>query len=149
MFSLLARLKNRKATAYALFLGMTARDGGLGEENLKQFVEFVHPSTLQKYDHILSVHSNAPLIEKIEEERLFIDELAKTMKEIENLTTTEASSPDAQKLHEKVEDLCNNAPPMLTTTWDNLNIRGYHRHERINDKESCQNLLQITLIEVF
>ena len=33
MFSLIARLRNRKATAYALFLGMVARDGGLGEES--------------------------------------------------------------------------------------------------------------------
>ena len=48
LFSVLARLKNRNATGFALFMGMIARDGGLREESLKLLPGICHPRTLGK-----------------------------------------------------------------------------------------------------
>ena len=138
MYSMIARLKNRKATAYALFLGMVARDGGLSHESLKMFSEFCHPGTLQKYDYKLAAHSDAPLNEKLEEERQFIDEVSNTLKDIENLQLNGGSESEIQTLYEKVDQLNQNVPAMLTTAWDNLNLSGERRHERITDKESLK-----------
>ena len=147
LFSIFARIKNRKATGLALFMGMLARDGGLKEERLKDFPEFCHPRTLAKYDYILAAQSEVPLECKLTEEKQFIHDVSKVMQELDNLSISR-SDEETASLQLELQNLNNNAPKMLTTVWDNLNIRAKHRHERINDRYEDNNYDYMTSINV-
>ena len=128
----MARIRNKKASGLSLYLGFLARLGGLSEESIKMFVEFCHPRTLQKYEHILAAHSTEPLREKLEEELTFQNELERIVEDIKNLP--QDSTEENSSLQLELKKVMSKAPKMLGTAWDNINISGAHRHERMTDK---------------
>ena len=138
MFSILARLKNRTASGHALFTGMILRDGGLQEESLKLFPEACHPRTLAKYDHVLAAHSEAPLKVKLDEEDTFNNKLAMLMEEFQD-KSREKTEEELTTLCSEIQKMNIEAPAMLTTVWDNINIRADHRFERVNDRWEDNN----------
>ena len=147
LFTTLARIRNRKATGHALCMGMLARDGGLKEEFLKLFCEFCHPRTLARYDHVLAAQAEIPLECKLNEEKEFIDDVSKVINDVKNLSISH-SSDESESLASKLQNLNANTPKMITTVWDNLNIRAKHRHERINDRYEDNNYDYMTSINV-
>ena len=133
MYSLIARIHNRKATGYSILMGVMARDGGLKEDFLKIFPEFCHPRTLQKYDHKLAVNSQAPLIEKIETERKYWQDLVAVKDRLEGLDILDGTEEEIEAAKKDLKVIQETAPRMLSTAWDNLNLRGNRRHERVGD----------------
>ena len=133
MYSIIARILNRKATGFALFVGSIARNGGLREDSLKLLPQCVHPRTLQKYDHSLQAHSREPLHEQLMEEKTFIDNIKKIVEQMETLSIDDDSQVKLNELENELESLKQNTPKMLTTGWDNLNLGGTRRHERMTD----------------
>ena len=135
MYSIIARILNRKATGFALFVGSVARDGGLREDSLKLLPQCVHPRTLQKYDHALQAHSREPLHEQLLEEKTFINNVNKLVEEMETLSIEDDDfQMKLNELDNELKSLKQNTPKMLTTGWDNLNLGGNRRHERMTDK---------------
>ena len=118
IYSTIARMHNRHASGYALYLGAVARDGGLREESLKLFPQFCHPRTLQKYDHVLAKHSKTPLEEKLKDEKQHLDALTIILNDMEK----EGSEEEVLANQLKLKDTEAKAPKMLTTVWGSVNL---------------------------
>ena len=148
MYSSIARIHNRKATGYALLMGVMARDGGLKEDFLKIFPEFCHPRTLQKLDHKLALNSKAPLIEKIEKERNYLKDLVAVKDRLEALAIVDGTKEEVDAAKRDLQLIQDGAPRMLSTAWDNLNLRGNRRHERVGDTWDDLNFDYMTSIHI-
>ena len=109
----MARIRNKKASGFALYLGMLARMGGLNENSIRLIPYLCHPRTLQKYDHILAKHSTQPLQIKLEEEASFQHKLERIIDKMKDLPI--GSSEDISILQEKLKDENIETPKMLTT----------------------------------
>ena len=121
IYSSIARMHNRSASGYALYLGAVARDGGLREESIKLFPQFCHVRTLQKYDHVLAKHSRTPLEEKLRDEKQHLDALSNILHDIDD----EGSQDEEESvlaLQLKLKDTEAKAPKMLTTVWGSVNL---------------------------
>ena len=121
IYSSIARMHNRSASGYALYLGAVARDGGLREESIKLFPQFCHPRTLQKYDHVLAKHSRAPLEEKLRDEKQHLDALSNILHDIDD----EGSEDEEERvlaLQLKLKETEAKAPKMVTTVWGSVNL---------------------------
>ena len=122
MFSLLARLLNRKASGYAHLLTSEARDGGLREDSIKLMANFSHPRTVQKFDkEVLAKDWDSELLEALDYERTVFN-----------------SNLEAYKDHLQSE-LDSSSIPQIQPVWDNLNLRSKHRFERMTDNYADSN----------
>ena len=148
IYSQLARMLNRNASGYALYMGVIARDGGLREDSIKVFPQISHPRTLQKYDHVLAKNAKDPLNEKLSNEKLHFDNVAKLKDQLEELTVSESSEEQILAAVEKLKDAEVIAPKMLTSVWDNLNLRSNRRHERVGDTWEDLNFDFMTSIHI-
>ena len=122
MFSLLARLLNRKASGYAHLLTSEARDGGLREDSIKLMANYTHPRTVQKFDkEVLAKDWDSELLDALDYELSVFN-----------------SNLEAYKNHLQSE-LDPTSIPQVQPVWDNLNLRSKHRFERMTDNYADSN----------
>ena len=81
---------------------------------------------------MIAANSDVPLTSKLEEEKNFTDELNGVMKALGELSIQNRDE-ERTSLDTQLKRLNDSTPKMLTTVWDNINIRANHRFERITD----------------
>ena len=139
IYSIIARLRNKNATGYALLLSVAARDGGLREESLKLITLFCHVRTIQKYDSVLAKDFKSRLLEKLQSEKKYFTKV--------KAARSESGANDLSA--DNHEDLdVGERPKCLTTVWDNMNWRSGRRYERLGDKYSDKNYDFMTSLHI-
>ena len=156
LISTAAKCVNRKASGYGLLLTTVARDGGMREDSLRIFCNLCHPRTAQKYDQeVLSKDWDTELQDALAVELLHFQQLQNAEHESQQLSEsttspTETSTEDIEQFPgstpclpefaaEDIELMLSSLPPQCQMTWDNLNLRTKHRHERQHDKYEDSN----------
>ena len=132
LFSTAAKKVNRNATAYALQLTLTARDGGMREDSVKVLgSSLCSPRTAQRYDiDVLSKDWNFNSKQALLQEALHFSELHEMEQILEKI---DPSSEDYDNIAEKVKMLKQTIPYQIEIVWDNINFRRKHRFERKDD----------------
>ena len=140
LYSTISKLINRKASGYSLLQTAIARDGGLREDSIKLFPNLSHPRTMQRYD--------AEVLAKNWDESLRLA-LAEELRAFENLREAEKALikavqegnidviDEAEKLLNQLKD---DVPHQVELVWDNINLRTKHKHQRVGDNYSENNL---------
>ena len=145
IYSIIARIHNRNAIGYSLLLGVTARDGGLREESLKIFCLFPHIRTIQRYDKVLAKDFRCKLLDRLKEESDYFKELKQATIKFETLSVHDNSEKELNEKSELVtakeslDEVKCKYPKLLSTVWDNLNVRSSSRYERVGDQWSDLN----------
>ena len=141
LYSTVAKTLNQKASAYALLLTTTARDGGLREDSLHLLSCMVHPRTSQKYDkEVLSLGWDSKFKESLKTEKNHFVAQKEAEERIEKLFEEDAPLETIEAARAELEDLKDTTPPQLQGVWDNLNLRTKHRFERVGDDYKDNNL---------
>ena len=126
-------------------LGVTARDGGLREESLKVFCLFPHIRTIQRYDKVLAKDFRCKLLDRLKEESDYFKELKQATIKFETLSVHDDSEKELNEKSELVtakeslDEVKCKYPKLLSTVWDNLNVRSSSRYERVGDQWSDLN----------
>ena len=146
IYSIIARIHNRLAIGYSLLLGVAARDGGLREESLKIIPHLPHVRTIQRYDKILAKDFRIKLRTQLEEESNYFNELKQAEIRLETLSLSDNS--EFLRAQESLDEIKNKYPKLLSTVWDNLNVRASSRYERADDKWSDLNYDFMTSLHI-
>ena len=138
IYSILARAHNRNAIGYLLKLGVAVKDGGLREESFKALPLLPHIRTVKKYDSVLAGDLKDKLKVKLKEEREYFRKKKDASLQVARakLIGDESVLTSALNAHEELD---RKAPKLLTTVWDNINIRSGSRYERSGDNWSDRN----------
>ena len=147
IYSIIARVHNRKATGYALLLGVMARIGGLREEIYKLNSQFVNIRTAQKYDRILAKDFKVELLNQLKKEQEYYLKLKDVTSKLK-IAQVDGNAHEIGSSKEVIDHLKNNAPKSLSTVWDNVNLRSGHRHERVGDAWSDSNFDYMTSVHM-